>query len=248
MKRFLGHALSVIVIGLATAAALPACVENDSSIFIHHVLAPPATRQNNVCTYQPDPLAPGLFEGTLDIGIRDTYFAAMIVGSQLMQRGDPQQVRAESNRSHVNGAIVRVEGTDGAVFGEFTSSATGFADTGVSNQPSYSVIGATLIDAPTKDAIAGTIGPGGTKLVIAFVKVFGETLGGVDVESGEFQFPIRVCNGCLVTFPTDDPATPVRECNAPTDQQASQSLPCYAGQDELTPCFVCNATKEVCQR
>ena len=43
-------------------------------------------------------------------------------------------------------------------------------------------------------------------------KAFGMSLGGQDVESGEFQLPARICNGCLVDFSTgnDPTSTPVQ--------------------------------------
>src|SRR5688572_30292271 len=124
MKRFLGHALSVGLVGVVAIVAGPACVENNQSIFVQRVLAPPTARVNNICQYTADPQAIGLFEGTLDGAVRDTYFAIMIVGSQLIARGDNQATRAESNRSYVNGVIVKVTTPDGGFISEFTSTAT----------------------------------------------------------------------------------------------------------------------------
>ena len=52
-------------------------------------------------------------QATLDIGVADNYYAVLLVGNQLIPRSDPQNNRAESNRVHINGAIVRVTETDG---------------------------------------------------------------------------------------------------------------------------------------
>ena len=105
----------------------------------------------------------------------------------------------------------------------------------------------TAIDAETKNRIAGQVpapAPGtagtATKLVTALIKVFGTTLGGEEVESAEYQLPIRVCNGCLVAFTAD--------CtNATIDSGGQTALPCRIGQDEVVPCNLCQ-DKPVCQQ
>ena len=255
MKRIWGHAVSLVAFALIGSAVMPACADNDQSIFIHHALAPPTSRQNGVCLYQPDPTAAGLFEGVLDIAVRDNYFAVLLVGNQLIARGDPTTVRSESNRVHVDGAIVRVSDPQGVIAdSEFTSYATGFADVQSNNTPGYGVFGVTAIDGPTKDKIAGTV-PNlfQTHLFIANIKAFGKTLGGVDLESGEFQLPIRVCNGCLVSFATgDDPAKDGIDCKLSLASAASSGgsttvLPCSPGQDESTPCQLCS-DRPACQK
>ena len=174
----------------------------------------------------------------------------LLVGNQLSPRGDNVNVRSESNRAHINGAIVRVTDPNGALLGEFTSLGSGFVDPGINNAPSYGSILVTTIDAPTRQKIAAALPIGQTKLVLANVKAFGKTLGGVDLESGEFQVPIRLCNGCLVSFATgDDPATPGIDCNLPLGGTAGGTTvtPCFPGQDEATPCQTCAAEREACR-
>jgi hypothetical protein len=245
MKRLFGQILFVAGVGVVPIAFTPACVENDQSIFVRQVMAPPQTRQNGVCSYTPDPTQAFLSEGVLDVAVRSSYSANLLVGSQLSPRGDQLNVRSETNRAHVNGAVVRVTGADGSFMGEFTSVTSGFVDPGLNNQASFGIAQVTLLDAST----SARIGVQGTdsRLVIANVKVFGQTLGGVDLESGEFQFPIRICNGCLVDFSKgDDPANPGRDCNLPlTATGGTAVLPCLPGQDEPTPCQLCSS--DVCK-
>lgn len=241
MKRLLGKTFSLVVLaGLATVFA-PACAENDQSIFIRTVLAPSINRQNGECIYTGDVTQRFQSEGLIDVAIRDTYTPTMLVGSQLFSRGDQPGGRSESNRTQLNGAVVRVTDPNGGQIGEFTSLASAFIDPQLNNIPTYSPFTVTLLDAKTTASIAQRVTPGNSTLVIANVKAFGRTLGGVDLESGEFQFPIRLCRGCLISFETgDDPATPGVDCNLPlTDQGAGSVLPCRAGQDEVTPCQVC---------
>ncbi len=248
MKRLFGQTLFALAVGVGSILVSSACVENDSSIFVRNVQAPPQNRQNGACLYTPDPTQPFLSEGVLDVAITPTYTGRLLVGNQLSPRGDQLNVRAESNRVHLNGAVVRVTGADGASIGEFTSVTSGFVDPGANNQPSFGIAGLTLLDAATTAAI--NVQGADSRLVIANVKVFGQTLGGVDVESGEFQFPIRVCNGCLIDFSRgDDPANPGLDCNLVIDTQSggTTQFPCIPGQDEVTPCQLCAAVSSACR-
>jgi hypothetical protein len=247
MKRIWSHAVSLLGLALATSAVVPACVENNESIFIRNVVAPSANKVNGICIYQPDPNGAGLFEGTLDVGVRDDYYAVLLVGGHLIQRGDPLSARAESNRTQLSGATSRITNPDGSTVREFTSFGTGFVETAASGTPGFGVFGAPIVDAPTRDILAASLpNRTATRTIIANVKVFGKTLGGVDVETGEYQFPIKVCNGCLVDFTTgNDPAVqPNPNCaKAGTDTTgggaATQNVPCNPGQDEITPCELC---------
>lgn len=251
MKRLLGQTLFVLAVGSSAVALTPACAENDRSIFVRHVMAPPQTRQGGGCTYSPDENQPALFEGVLDVALRDNYNAVLLVGSQLMPRGDQNNTRAESNRAHLNGAVVKVTDPSGAVINEFTAIGNGLVDPGQQANADYGLISVTLIDAPTVAKLA--VAPGQPRLVIANVKVFGKTLGGVDVESGEFQFPIRVCNRCLISFATgDDPTTEPIDCppSAPTGGTGGGTQiqgPCQMGQDEAVPCELCRDFNEACR-
>lgn len=245
MNRIWGRVVSVGALAMAAGAVSPACTENDQSIFIRNVLAPSTNRTNGICVYTEDPQQTQLFEGLVDVGVRDNYFAVVLVGNQMRERGDPDNTRAESMRAHLNGAIVRVSEPNGADIAEFTSLATGFADPGSNNNPDYGLMGVTAIDAPTAAKLAGQLGNrGATKLVIINMKAFGKTLGGEDLESGEFQFPLRVCNGCLVSFASgNDPAQqPQPNCKAALSAASgggNSQLPCFVGQDESVPCQLC---------
>lgn len=243
MKRIFGHVASVFVVGLAVSSVLPACATNDQSIFIKGALAPATTRTNGTCTYSNDPSQPGLFQATLDVGVADSYFAVLLVGNQLTPRSDPQNNRAESSRIHINGAIVRVTEPDGTLIREFTSLATGFADPGNNNAAEFGVIGVVGIDAPTKQILIGQL-PNRqvSKTVLMNFKAFGTSLGGEDLESGEYQLPARICNGCLVDFSTgnDDLAMVQPNCGKRATTTAGATvIPCFAGQDELVKCETC---------
>ncbi len=250
MKRIWSHVVSVVIVGAAVSAVVPACATNDQTIFIRAALAPATNRQTSGCVYTPDPTQPELFEAKVDVGITDSYFAVLLVGNQLIPRGDPQDNRAESNRVHINGAIVRVQEADGTLIREFTSLATGFADPGNNNQAAYGLIGIVALDAPARNLLLPQL-PNRlvSKTIQISIKAFGQSLGGKDVESGEFLLPMQVCNGCLVDFSSgnDDTATVQPNCLKPAPMNTTAATaPCFRGQDEPTLCQSCIATREAC--
>lgn len=248
MKRLFGQALVVGLVGSGAAALTPACADNDQSIYIRHVMAPPTNRTNGGCSYQADPSQPALFEGRLDVAIARSYTMVILVGGQFVTRGDSLTARAEPNKTHLNGAVVKVTDPNGATIGEFTAIGSGFVDQAESNTASFGLIQITAIDSTTIDRLGVTADT--PKLVIANVRVFGKTLGGVDVESGEFQYPIRVCRGCLIDFSKgDDPATTGLDCNLEIDANATgqTQAPCNIGMDEATPCQLCRSFSNECK-
>lgn len=242
MKRICGYVVSLAAVAGLVGAAVPACATNDQTIFIHGVLAPSTNRQGGACLYTADPTQPLLFEPVLDLGLTDSYNAVLLVGNQLIPRGDPTNNRAESNRIHINGAIVKVQDPDGTGIREFTSLSTGFADPQNNNQPGYSPIGVVVFDAPTKDLVLPSVqAKGKSRTLLIVVKVFGTSLGGEDLESGEYQFPMQVCRGCLVRQDGTDTKQTLPNCLAAPEAAAATSTdgPCYLGQDRSISCKDC---------
>lgn len=248
MKRVIGQSLTVMATALASAALMPACMDNNQSIFIRSALAPSGAQSTGLsCEYAADPGQPELYEGILDAAVRDHYVAVLLVGNQLVSRGDKNTGRSETSRVRLDGAVVRVTEPDGATLGEFTSLGRGFLDPESGNTPFYTTLSVTVLDSPTLAKVTAGLQPGQTKLVTAHIKAFGETLGGVDVESGDFRLPIRVCNGCLIAF-NPDPAAPDVRCppDAPGATSGERETPCHPGQDEFIPCQLCQ-DRPACQ-
>lgn len=244
MKRIRGHVASVFVAGLAVSAVVPACADNDQTIYIRSILAPAVQRSGGACTYTDDPAQPSLASATLDVALSDSYFAWLLVGNQLVARGDPQNNRAESNRVHVNGGVVRVKDTSGNLLREFTSYATSFLDPQNSSTPDFAPVGLTIFDAPASALVQGELPTrANRKTVLITIKAFGKTTGGKDVESGEFTVPMEVCNGCLVSFlDANDPAEMIQpNCKKPlaATTGGADTGPCRIGQDSAIPCQAC---------
>ncbi len=247
MKRIWGSILSLAAVGTAVGAAMPACATNDQSIFIRAALAPPTSRQGGACVYTNDPQQAQLFQLALDVGLNDSYFAVLLVGNQMISRTqrEPNGTRAESNRTHINGGVVRVTEPNGDPIHSFTSLGTGFNDTGTNNAPGYGAVGLVVLDAESVRRIVNSANPplsrSVSKTVLINVKVFGTSLGDTDVESGEYQVPMQICNGCLVDFSKGyDPTKAPGNCDKPDEESAgSADGPCRLGQDLAVDCRKC---------
>ncbi len=108
--------------------------------------------------------------------------------------------------------------------------------------PGWAVVGAEIVSA--KAVGAATAGGGGTARVLSYIKAYGHTLGGTYIESNEFEFPVDICTGCLVIFPSgsSDPTLQalcngVPNCKGPaTGVTATQ---CYLGEDQQIDCRQC---------
>jgi len=239
----------LLAIGAAglSAMVLPSCATNDSMIYIVGV----ALRQQGSCAVKADLTTTILAKGTMDRVFASEYVAALIVGNQLMQRGSRERVRTETSRIALKGAEVKLENSQGAeLVPPFSAVGTGFVDASDGTDAAPAVVFATLIPSSVKDSL-----PAGT--VVSKVRVFGTTLGGEDVESGELLFPIDVCDGCLISFPASarDPAADsmTYQCKLASADTAvaatsdTASLPCQPGVDFPVPCTTCSGLFDACQ-
>ncbi len=240
---FARRAISVAVVAsIATAAA---CSHNDGSVFIAGVLAPPTSSQNGVCLFQANPAGPFLSSGVMDVALAERYAPVILIGNQLVPRGDNANLRVETNRFIIQGTIVRITDAQGGQIASYTIQGGGEVDPAVGGTPGYATFAPQIIDSATSALLRNKIfnnqrGP--TKRLITFFKVFGATTGGVSLESMEFEYPVETCWGCLVTFPpgSDDPAQlPRPNCKAGAGTSSTIIVPCSSGVDQAIDCRLC---------
>jgi hypothetical protein len=252
MKRVWEHVLTgaVMLSGLAVVGSVvSACVHNDSTIFVSHVVAPQLVTPGQTCLYQPDPTAPFISSGLLDADLSATYSAVFLIGNQLVPRGDPNQPNTETNYVTLQGAVVRVVASDGTQLNTFTRLTSVTLPPSSGTTPGYGVTGVTIVDQPSVVALStqadGAAAPtGGTQRVVSYVRFFGKTLGGDSVESDEFGFPVDICHSCLITFPPaeENKSLPTPNCaNAAAASSTTTSVPCVIGQDLPVDCANCQA-------
>jgi len=226
-----------VIAGFLSAGALmlPGCAENDTMLYIQGVMA----LSPGDCTATADSNSTLLLGGVLDTYFRADYRAALLVGNQLVSRGSRDQLRTESNRVVLRGAEVTLLDSEENKIASFTVPGTGFVDVGTSSDPGLGVLSTILIPAGVAAA---------DQLYLVDVRVFGDTLGGTEIESATLRFPVSTCSRCLLSFPleADDPAVSGYQCSA-GDSGNSQEIPCRLGQDEYVDCRLCAATDPSCQ-
>jgi hypothetical protein len=247
MKRFWGHLIAVVGVTVGAAGLTSACAHDDSTIFVRMVIAPPASQGGGVCLYTADPSQPMINGGVLDVLLRSSYQPVFLVGNQMTPQENPDNDRTETSRVNLQGAIVRVTDVNGTdLRPAFTRSAAGTVDPAAGGTPSYSAFSVEILDSSVTDGLKAQLkGSRGSVRVMSYVKVFGHTLGGLRVESNEFQYPIDVCYGCLVIFPagvdSNLPGFPQPNCaNTGTGSATTASQPCVLGQDNDVDCRLCS--------
>ena len=235
-------------LGMTTLCALaaPGCADNDSMLFVEGVLAVEATD----CVAKAESGALMRAAGTLDLSLRKGYRAAFLVGSQLTQRGSREQLRTETARLVLKGADITLQDAyarDLALGGNpnpFSTIGSGFVNPAGGTDPGLGVIFVDVIPATLVDSVAAAVQ--GSGLVLAKVKVFGETLGGQKIESGEYLYPIQICSGCLVSYPTSTNTGQIGSFTCTAPAQATTSSVCALGQDQVVPCTECAGFNAVC--
>jgi hypothetical protein len=222
----------------------PSCADNNSSLFLVGI----ADVSGSACQAKPDPTGPFLAHGTFDVAFTSSYTAVVLVGNQLTQQGSREQLRTETSRVSLRGAEVTLSTLDGkplgvaGTAGTFSTVGTGFVDAAAGDAPSYATMAVNLIP-PGLKALRGE--------VLAKVRVFGNTLGGTSVTSSELDFPITVCEGCLVNYDVRDnalAATAPFMCAtaAASSTQTAAAAPCLLGQDQKFSCTLCSAALPIC--
>jgi hypothetical protein len=228
---------------LSLATSLYGCAENESTLFIEGVLALPASD----CVARPDAEAEFTSQGVLDTLFAEGYVAAVQVGNQLTQQGNREKLRTETSRIHLEGATGTVFDVDGGAH-DFEAIATGFVHPAAGTEPGLAAMFVNLINGDMMDTLAG-MDPG--TIVVRF-RVFGTTLGGQEIESGDYDYPIAVCNGCLIDYPIEALDTMNRMdgdpylCGASADAGSEENV-CFYGQDQRFPCTACATVDPVCR-
>ncbi|MEO7094484.1 MAG: hypothetical protein ABI175_14610 [Polyangiales bacterium] len=236
----------VVALGVTAGclAAVPSCRDNNETLFIRQLQAPVAPD----CVPNSDATSVFIARGVMDAGLSTRYFAFALVGNQLVARGDFRTTRAEPNRVAIKGADVHLFDGSGGELLFYSVVATGIVDPTTSADPGYGIAALELIPHVVGTKISAQLAAAGGNTVQTYearFRVFGETLGGTEVTSNEYVFPIDVCYGCTVSFPSDsqDKTRTTPNCLGTTAATATvtpgQTPACFAGQDGVTDCRNC---------
>lgn len=230
-------------VALILGASAIGCTEEESALFI----------LGNVRVEAPECIARGegsavlLESGVLDVALKADYVASLLVGTQLTPRGSKVNLRSETMITTIQGAEVHLytdTGDPDPNSPEFTVPASGVLRPEASEDPGFGIVTATLIPAATGAALAADLtNPFEVRTRVAVVSVFGETIGGLEVESAELNYVIQVCEGCLVQFPAEA-ITSTGECLG--DAAEADDPPCRVGQDDGIDCRACAGSNPFC--
>lgn len=226
----------------ALALTLPACAENDRSLYVAGVLFGEAPE----CAYKADPSSMQRMEGVLDVGFKTSYDAVLLVALQLTPRGDKDKLRVESMFFQIRGAEIRLMSSTGELEDEFSVPAGGTITPITADNPGYGFSSVRLIHNRVGERLRDRLKDGQTRLMVAEVRIFGDTGGGTELTSGSFSYNITVCHGCLSTAiengtVIDDDGDPV--CNMALNEPTFASG-CIAGQDDgYFDCRLCKTSE-----
>lgn len=214
---------------LVLAALLFGCVDNRATFFVRDNKVP-----DEECIVQSDRNARSLFFGILDVGVRTNWYMFPSFENAMTESLKLNPVTAESNRIQVSGAQVRLALDTGESLGDdFFVPFSGIVEPGGTGVTSFMAIPSGYVT----DAYIGAA-------VIVEMRILGTTLGGIDVDTPWFSFPVYVCRCCLVDFSDawDDEAD-TYNCNNPTREPEKV---CAAGQDEPVDCAYCATYSSCC--
>lgn len=240
LRRMMLRSGGTLLFGAAVVIHASGCKQDDvSQIFVRQVQAiiPPT------CTTDNSPDSVHIEGGVLDVALRETYVATMLVGNQVITRGSQDLVRTETSKVTIEEAEVHVQDSSGTDVSAYTIPVSGFVDEDTGNVPGYGLTDVTLIDATSAQLVAGDFK---TRRLFSKVKVRGHTLGGSPVESGEFGFPVEVCYGCLVEFPPDSRNTDIPGANCLDTMGSVKLTQCRFGQDDPVDCRQCVGSSPAC--
>ena len=223
MKRVCGRVFAGLSLLLGAVAGFPACVHDNSAIFVRDVLAPILVTNNGPCGYSSDPAQAYISSGVLDIGLRSQYDPTYLIANQLVPEVNSAQLQTETSIVAIQGAVVRITDSAGTQLRTFTRLASTSINPATGGVPTYGAVTVTTLDALTISSNADiqktVVAENGTVRLVTFVRFFGQTTGGKSVESGEFEFPVDICRFCLV------------RCMGAGSSTGATSNPCTIGQD-----------------
>lgn len=230
----------LLLAGCALALTLPACVENETSLFVGGVLKLKAPE----CEVRADQGTARLTSGILDVGFTTTYQAELLVGLQLATRGDKSKLRAESMNFQVRGAEVRLTNSVGDLVEEFSVPSGGWVAPTNSNTPGFGIAEVILVPNSVGERLQDDLSGSDRRTLVAEVRVFGDTLGGADLTSGSFNYVIEICNGCLSRYVEDGiiPGAQRSVCNDALTEPLIDNG-CFFGQDGTFDCRYCVTTE-----
>ncbi len=219
-------ALALLAAGATILGA--SCANEDTSIFIRGCLAVP----HDTCTVTAAITSTESLAGQIDAAYAGEYRCFALVENNMVPQQDQNTLKTETNGVQLYEAEVQVLDSTGAVVtynggasaAAFSVPVSGYVDPSQSGTAGVGISLVTMIDAGTMQALGKAVIA--TKIqqqVTASVVIKGRTLGGFEVHTNEFLYPITIGYG--------------NSCGVPAGQtcvgsNATSTADCLLGQDE----------------
>ncbi len=225
MKKLWKGALALVLFTFGVLTAGPGCVEAEAPFFI---ISAKARTCDAITTDSND-----LGRGTLDLRYSCEYSAVLLLGNQLVRRGDDSTLKIETSRISVSrfdveildAAETAIQRADGSA-AQFSYPSNGFVDAARANQFGEGLAATLLIDGATAQALGARLfdndPANDVTTIVARVTGYGRTLGGDDVKTRPWDFPIDLTFGAL--------------CACSQDSESSED--CLIAQDQTFHCSV----------
>jgi len=186
----------------ALSLALGACTEDHSTIWVARLAAPEL--DDGACT------ASALQPSNSSLSAGSPYTVFLVVANGV--RDNTRPLANNTSAVVLEGVEVTLTDSAGAALGgSYTQLIGGLVPSAnVAGQPEQLVVSATIIPANVSSALA----PG--SVVVATMQVYGHTLGGFEVESAPFFWPITIEAPLTCTVCSDE-ATAADECTPGQD-------------------------------
>ena len=218
---------------LLLAALLVGCAEPRDMFFIQLVKVP--STDCNV-----DSSEDGYYRtaGVLDLAFSWQYFLTPLLRNQLSPRGSADDLRTEVNGIQVEGANIQLwqggRPYQGNAFDQFYQPAASYVHPG-----GVTATGFVAIRTEASAQLLETVLSEGSRpvFVTVGVRMLGTTSGGIELETPEFFFTVRLCYGCLVTCP--ESSRPSEGGGLCESTEVPPDAPCWLGQDAMFDCRFC---------
>jgi hypothetical protein len=188
--------------GLATFAAAPGCAEDQTMLYVRAIVPP-----TKGCGFDGsvDANVVALTWGMLDWSCKKEYSANILIANTMQRNPSNELRRTEANRVQIQTIEVNAILPGGAVVA-YDLPATAVIEPADGTTPGYAVVGVPLLPF-RKIEFSRIPGTGLVKQVDFEIRVRGKTLGGNEVTSAPFLFPVRIGEGILGAVGGDAGAT-----------------------------------------
>ena len=201
----------VLVMSLCLVCLVAGCAPDGGPAAYVTVNVPP----DDECVGDPDTelfISSGLYDIALGGSSRsracqDAYYMLLKVNSALKQNGSEAIGRAEPNVLMLSDAEVRlIDVEQQATIGfddlpnPFRVKVNNFLPPASGSEPQSGIVRVEAIPIGYDEQLSDYVG----KQILAEVQIFGTTLGDVAVDFSVFEFPIRICDGCLTRCLSED--------------------------------------------